>query len=139
MTAVTTATGWTGHRSRTGPSSLLAVVAPSGADIGSMGLATGRALEPVPAGGLRDTTADLVLVTAALPSDPSLVGEALSLLLDDPACGCVTVDDDTVLFRRCALEAARGLIERDLAAVASAVVDRVEALGWRVWEADEPV
>ena len=138
MTAVTTANGLTDHRPRTGPASLLAVVGPDGGDFGSMALATGRSLEPIPAGGLRETRADLVLVTAALPSDPSLVTEALSLVLDDPACGCVTVDGRTVLFRRCALEAARGFVERDLAAAASAVVDRVEALGWRVWEADEP-
>ena len=116
---------------------VVAVVTSEDTDLGPLAVATGWEVEPVPAGGLRATTAELLLVTADLPSDASLLTEALSLVLGDPACGCVAVAEHTVLFRRCALEAAQGFIERDLPAVAGAVVDRVEALGWRVWEADD--
>jgi hypothetical protein len=115
----------------------VAVVTTDGTDLGPTAAATGWEFETVPAGGLGDTTAELLLVTAGLPSDPSLLTEALSLVLGDPACGCVTVAEHTVLFRRCALEAAQGFAEVDLTAVTEAVVDRVEALGWRVWETDE--
>ena len=138
MTAVRTATAATDRDLAVVTSPLVAIVAPDGTDLAPTALATGWRVEPVPAGGLRDTRADVLLVTAGLPSDPSLLTEALSLLVADRACGCIALAEHTVLFRRGALQAARGFIEHDLAAVAGAVVDRVEALGWRIWEIGEP-